>query len=101
MDKERTSCAINRYTGGEPDQMFCARVYVQTKLWGGSWILISHSIDLVFYTYYRETKHVRRAYIKEVKRHAQTKKVAARPQEETAVEKQASTSLVEEAPEIH
>lgn len=63
MNKQAVSRSINRLTGGDPDEMFCARVHVQTKLWGGFWIWLQVAIDIAFYLLRKQNHHVRATYL--------------------------------------
>ena len=63
MDKQATSRWINGRTGGDPDEMFCARVYVQQRLWGGWWIPVGYVIDVAFWIRRGQRSHVRATYM--------------------------------------
>lgn len=73
MDKHQVSCRINRYTGGDPDEMFCARVHVQQRLWGGFWLPLGSTIDVAFYLIRRQRQHVRATYISQRRWYAKAK----------------------------
>lgn len=63
MDKPAASRRINALTGGDPDEMFCHRVHVQQRLYGGFWLPLGITIDVVFYLLRRQRQHVRATYL--------------------------------------
>jgi hypothetical protein len=60
---------INRLLGGNPDELFCARVYANHRERGGVWTLALCVLDTLFAC--QEDQHCRRCYIWE-KRYART-----------------------------
>ena len=62
MTKTELSRLLSRLTGGR-DELFCYRVYIQARLYGGLWISLEVTINIVFYLVRREKKHVKRNYI--------------------------------------
>lgn len=94
MDKQHSSRLINVYTGGDADTMFCARCYVQQKLYGGFWIPLSVSIDICFYVIRREREHVRATYLLQRRQDAQAVKSPARAPQEEAGTQQTEPSCV-------
>lgn len=62
MNKVRSSNRINRLLGGD-ELLFCTRVYVQSKLWGGFWIVLYVTINIVFKVLRKETDHIRSSYL--------------------------------------
>lgn len=67
MDKVLISNRINRWTGGD-ELLFCSRVYVNTKLYGGFWIPLLHIIDAVFYCVKGQKRHCFASYLYERRR---------------------------------
>jgi len=63
MEKMAVSRAINRLTGGHPDEMFCARCYFEGKIYGGFWLPLGATIDVCFYIIRRQRQHVRATYL--------------------------------------
>ena len=71
MDKVKVSNTVNRALGGK-ELLFCTRVYVQSKLWGGFWIWIKVALNLVFQITRKESDHCRASFLWE-KRHGKAK----------------------------
>jgi hypothetical protein len=71
MDKVKTSNKINRTLGGQ-ELLFCTRVHVQSKLWGGFWIPLQHILDVVFRIINKQDRHCLRSYIWERRYHGKT-----------------------------
>jgi hypothetical protein len=74
MNRVQISNRINRYTGGD-ELLFCTRVYVNSKVWGGSWIALRITIDYSFYRLTGYRQHCRASYLWE-RRNNETQKQA-------------------------
>ena len=73
MNKIAVSCRINRWTGGE-NELFCYRVYINARLWGGFWLALEVIINLVFVVLRSQREHVRTNYVYQRRKHGQAKK---------------------------
>lgn len=73
MDRIKASKKINHLTGGDPNDMFCYRVHIQRRIYGGFWIPLAYSIDIVFYVLRRQKQHVRQTYLLQRRQHGTTK----------------------------
>lgn len=74
MTKQQSSRLINLLTGGDKTEMFCARVYVQQKLYGGFWLPLGKLIDIGFLVIRKQQKHVRATYLLERRTNAKSNK---------------------------
>jgi len=63
MDKRTLSCFINHLTGGNPTEMFCCRVFIQSRMRGGFWVLLERAINWMFYQLRGQHNHVRATYL--------------------------------------
>ena len=84
MDKVTASKRINRLTGGDPDEMFCSRVHVQRKIYGGFWIYLAHIIDGVFYLIRRQGQHVRATHLLQRRQNGTTQNTSNQSADEKA-----------------
>jgi len=73
VNKIAVSCRINRWTGGE-NELFCYRVHVNARLWGGLWLALEVLINLLFRVIHSQREHVRLNYLLQRRRHGQAKK---------------------------
>jgi hypothetical protein len=73
VNKIAVSCRINRLTGGE-NELFCYRVHVNARLWGGLWLALEVLINLLFRVIHSQREHVRLNYLLQRRRHGQAKK---------------------------
>lgn len=64
MDKVKTSNRINRLTGGD-ELLYCTRVYINARLYGGAWIPMEFILNKVFFLLRGEKNHVRASYLYE------------------------------------
>ena len=62
MTRERVSRIINIVTGGG-NIIFCHRVYIQARIWGGFWIPLQRLINHSFFIVFRESNHVKKSFI--------------------------------------
>jgi len=62
MDKVKFSNRINRLGGGD-ELLYCTRVYVQARIYGGAWIPMEWFLNTAFYLIRGEKQHVRAAYL--------------------------------------
>ena len=77
MDKVRVSCLLNQILGGE-DELFCYRVYIHARLWGGIWLALETIINLVFRALRDEKNHVRMNYVYQRIQHGKAKKAKSK-----------------------
>lgn len=69
--KVKTSNFINRLGCGS-ELLYCTRVYVNARIYGGAWIPMEYFLNFVFYLLRGQKNHVRAAYLWE-RRYAKTK----------------------------
>lgn len=72
MDKMAYSERINLLLGGEKE-LFCYRIYIQARLWGGLWISLEKTINVTFYLIRGERDHVRMNYIWQKREHGKNR----------------------------
>ena len=70
--KIKLSHFINRLGCGD-EILYCSRVYIHARLYGGAWIWMEWCINFVFYFIRGHKNHVRRAYLWERRYHAKAK----------------------------
>lgn len=61
MDKPAMSRRLNKATGGT-DELLCYRIYIQSRIYGGFWIVLEASINTLFLLIRKERRHVTRNY---------------------------------------
>lgn len=98
MDKPAVSRKINRLTGGHPEEMFCYRVYIQQRIWGGFWLPLGHAIDLAFFVSRRQRQHVRATYLAQRREDAKATQRSTRSSQEAERTQPTSPTLVETVP---
>ena len=64
MDKVKISNTLNRLTGGD-ELLYCTRVYVNARIYGGAWIPMEKFINTVFWLLRGQKQHCRASYIYE------------------------------------
>lgn len=69
MDKVKISNTINRLGCGD-ELLYCTRVYVNTRLYGGAWIWMEWFLNKVFFLLRGEKNHVRASYLWERRQNA-------------------------------
>lgn len=62
MDKIKVSNRINRLGCGD-ELLYCTRVYVNARTYGGAWIPMEWFLNNLFFLIRREKEHVRSAYL--------------------------------------
>jgi len=77
VNKIVISCRLNRLLGGE-DELFCYRVYIHARLWGGIWLALETIINLVFRALRDEKNHVRMNYVYQRRKHGKAKKAKSK-----------------------
>jgi len=73
MTKEKTSNLINRLGCGT-EYLYCTRVYVNARTYGGAWIPMEWFLDNIFYLFKGEKQHCRSCYVWERRHYGKTKK---------------------------
>jgi hypothetical protein len=73
MDKKNISHVINRIGGGT-ELLYCTRVYVNARLYGGSWLVMEWLLDQLFYLIRGQRQHCRSSYIYERRHHGKAQK---------------------------
>lgn len=73
MDKVKISNRINRLGCGD-ELLYCTRVYVQARLYGGAWIWMEWFLNFCFWLIRGQKQHVRAAYLWERRYHVQKKR---------------------------
>lgn len=62
--RETASRRLNHFTGGHPDQLFCARVYFNAHVHGSFWIPLNRILDAMFRD---DNQHCRMCWIWEMR----------------------------------
>ena len=89
MDRVKISNLINRLGCGD-ELLYCTRVYINARIYGGAWIPMEIFLDFVFKIFTGQKQHCRASYVWERRYHA--KKKAEVPAD------QISTEEAEESP---
>ena len=64
MDKVKTSNRINRFACGS-ELLYCTRVYVNARLYGGLWIEMEWFLNTIFWLLRGQKQHCRASYLYE------------------------------------
>jgi len=63
MDKEKSSKTLNWLTGGLRNEYLCSRIHMQRTIYGGLWLPLGVTIDVMFFILRRQRQHVRATYL--------------------------------------
>ena len=72
MNRVKISNRINRYTGGD-ELLFCTRVYVNARIYGGAWIPMEYILNYGFWLLCGQKNHCKASYLFERRLSNETK----------------------------
>jgi hypothetical protein len=74
MDKVKISNTINRIGCGD-ELLYCTRVYVNARIYGGAWIPMEKFLDTTFWLLRGQKQHCRASYLYERRHNAKKRKL--------------------------